>query len=264
VAFEELKQRQSAAWSAAPFENLEPDIAVMHDDLVRRLAPRPGERWLDVGCGPGAVAMRAARAGAEVTGLDLAPGLIETARRRATDEGLSIGYDIGDVEALPYGDASFDVVSSSVGAIFAPDHRAAASELARVTRPGGRLGLSAWRPEQGIAAMMRIMAEFQPPPPEGAGNPFDWGSEEYVSGLLGDAFELEFVEGDAPQVGESGAEIWRRTRENAGPPKALHESLEPARREELDRRMEGFYEEFRTNGGIYQPRPYLLVLGTRR
>ena len=265
MAFEELKQRLSAAWSAAPFENLEPDIAVMHDDLVQRLAPRPGERWLDVGCGPGAVAMRAARAGADVTGLDLAPGLIETARRRAEEEGLSIAYDVGDAEALPYPDGSFDVVSSSVGVIFAPDHRAAASELARVvTRPAGRLGVSAWRPDQGICAMFKVMGEFQPPPPEGVGSPFDWGSEDYVIGLLGDAFDLEFAEGDAPHLGDSGEQVWERMRAYAGPAKMLHESLEPARREELARRMAEFWEGFRTNGGISQPRPYLLILGTRR
>jgi SAM-dependent methyltransferase len=264
LAFEELKQRQSRAWSAAPFEHLEPDIAVMHDDLVGRLSPRPGERWLDVGCGPGAVAMRAARAGAEVTGLDLAPGLIETARRRATEEGLSIRYDVGDAEALPYDDDGFDVVSSSVGVIFAPDHRAAARELARVTRPGGRLGLATWRPEHGVCAMLKILGEYQPPPPQGAGNPFEWGSEEHAQELLGEAFELEFAEGDAPQAGESGEAIWERGRRFAGPMKATYESLDPERRKELDERMIAFFEQFRRNGGIYQSRPYLLILGTRR
>jgi SAM-dependent methyltransferase len=264
MAFEELKQRVSKAWSAAPFEHLEPDIAVMHDDLVRRLAPKAGDRWLDVGCGPGAVAMRAARAGAEVTGLDIAPGLIETARRRAGEEGLSIAYDVGDAEALPYGDASFDVVSSSVGVIFAPDHRAAASQLARVTRPGGRLGVTAWRPDQGICAMLEIIGDYQPPPPEGAGSPFEWGSEEHVRELLGEAFELDFAEGDAPQLGESGEEIWDRARRFAGPAKATWDSLDPARRDELDERMVAFYEQYRRNGGIHQERPYLLILGTRR
>jgi SAM-dependent methyltransferase len=264
VAFEELKERQSKAWSAAPFEHLEPDIAVMHDDLVGRLAPRPGERWLDVACGPGAVAMRAARAGADVTGIDIAPGLIEAARRRADEEGLSIRYDVGDAEALPYPDGAFDVASSSVGVIFAPDHRLAASQLARVTRSGGRLGVCAWRPDHGVCAMLQIIGEYQPPPPEGAGSPFEWGSEEHVRELLGEAFELRFADGDAPQVGESGAAIWERGRRFAGPLKATWESLEPERREELDERMVAFYEQFRRNGGIYQPRPYLLVLGTRR
>jgi SAM-dependent methyltransferase len=264
VAFDELKQRQAAAWSSAAFENLEPDIAGMHDDLVGRLAPKAGERWLDVGCGPGAVALRAARAGAEVTGLDLAPGLIETARRRAAEEGLSIRFDVGDAEALPYGDAEFDIVSSSVGVIFAPDHRAAAAELARVVRPGGRLGVTAWRPEAGVCAMLKIMADYQPPPPEGAGNPFEWGSETYVTDLLGGSFELEFSEGNAPQDAESGEAIWRRASEFAGPMKMTRESLDADRRAELDERMVAFFEQFRRNGGIHQSRPYLLIRGTRR
>jgi SAM-dependent methyltransferase len=264
VAFEELKQRVAAAWSSAPFENLEPDIAVMHDHLVARLGPQAGERWLDVGCGPGAVAMRAARAGADVTGLDLAPGLIDTARRRAADEGLSIDYVVGDAEALPFDEAGFDVVSSSVGAIFAPVHSKVASELARVTRPGGRLGITAWRPDAGVCAMLKIMAEYQPPPPEGIDSPMSWGSEEYVTELLGGDFDLRFEDGDAPQDGESGEQVWKRARENAGPWKALWEGLEPGRREELQRRAVEFFEEFRTNGGIHQSRPYLLILGTRR
>ena len=264
MAFEELKQRQSRAWSAAPFEHLEPDIAVMHDHLVGRLSPRPGERWLDVACGPGAVAMRAARAGAEVAGLDLAPGLIEAAKRRAAAEGRAISSEVGDAEALPYEDAGFDVVSSSVGVIFAPDHRAAASELARVTRRGGRLGISAWRPDRGVCAMLEILGDYQPPPPEGAGSPFEWGSEEHAQELLGDSFDLGFAEGDAPQLGESGEQIWDRARRFAGPAKMTYESLDPDRRAELDERMVGFYEQFRRNGGIQQPRPYLLILGTRR
>jgi SAM-dependent methyltransferase len=264
VAFDELKRRQSQAWSSAPFEKLEPDIAVMHDHLVGRLAPRPGERWLDVACGPGAVAMRAARAGARVSGVDFAPGLIETARQRATAEGLAIDYDVGDCEALPHSEASFDVVSSSVGVMFAPDHRAAARELARVTRAGGRLGVTAWRPEENVCGLLAIMAEYQPPPPEGLESPMAWGTEEHATDLLGDAFELELAEGDAPQRGESGEQIWRHARQNAGPMKTLYESLEAPRREELDRRMAEFFERHRTNDGIHQSRPYLLILGTRR
>ena len=117
----------------------------MHDDLVHRLGPEPGERWLDVGCGTGAVAMRAARAGAKVTGVDISEGMIETARRRAAEERLDISYEVGDAEGLPVADASFDVVSSSVGLIFAPDHevvarRAGARRPAR--RPARRHGLA--------------------------------------------------------------------------------------------------------------------------
>jgi ubiquinone/menaquinone biosynthesis C-methylase UbiE len=147
MGFEQLKEQHSAMWGSAPFERVSDSISSMHDHLVDRLAPSPGDRWLDLATGTGAVALRAARAGAEVTGLDLAPALIETARSRAAEEGLPVRFEVGDAERLPYGDGSFDVVSSAVGVMFAPDHGAVAAELARVCRPGARLGLACWRPE---------------------------------------------------------------------------------------------------------------------
>ena len=108
------------------------------------------------------------------------------------------------------------------------------------------------------------MAPFQPPPPPGAGNPFDWGRKEHVTELLGDTFELEFSEEDSPQTGESGEAIWQLFVTSYGPTKTLAESLEPERREELHRAWVDFYECYRVNGGISQPRQYLIVLGTRR
>ena len=251
-------------WGSGPFERVEWTIAAMHDDLVARLPTGSGMRWLDVGCGTGAVSMRAARAGAEVTGLDLAPVLVETARRRAEEEGLSIRYDTGDCEALPYEDASFDVVSSSVGMMFAPDHAAAARELARVCRRGGRIGLTAWRPDSGVGDFIHLIGRFQPSPPEGAGNPLDWGREEYVSELLGSAFEVEFDEADAPQTGESGEELWDLFRENFGPAKTLYDSLDEEGRRDLAQTVIEFYERDRTDQGIQHERRYLLILGTRR
>ncbi len=196
--------------------------------------------------------------------LDLAPALVETARRLASEAGLSIRYDVGDAERLPYEDASFDVVSSNIGAMFAPDHAAVADELARVCRPGGRLGLTCWKPEGGVADIFKLMRPFQPPPPPGVGSPFDWGRREHVDDLLGAAFELALEEGDAPQLGESGEEIWELFSTSYGPTKTLADSLEPERREELHRQWVDFYEGFRVDGEIRQPRPYLLVLGRRR
>ncbi len=265
MAFEAVKERQAMVWGSAPFEKIAETIRPMHDSLVERLAPRPGERWLDVGCGTGEVAFRAARAGAAVTGSDLAPGLIETARRLAGEQGLDVVLEVGDCERLPYGDASFDVVSSSVGMIFAPDHEAAASELARVVRPGGRLGFTAWRASSGVGAFFQAMAPFMPPPPDGAGSPLQWGDEAHARELLGDAFfELEFEQLDAPYEGSSGAEMWQDMVENFGPAHVLAESLEPERRRELDSTMIELLERDRDGDAIRQERLYLLVLGRRR
>src|SRR5690349_3719868 len=113
MAFEELKQRQSVMWGNGPYQKVSDTIDDVHDTLVERLQPRAGERWLDVACGTGAIAERAARAGATVTGVDLAPALIETAKERATAEGLEIDYRVGDCERLDgIDDASFDVAAS--------------------------------------------------------------------------------------------------------------------------------------------------------
>jgi SAM-dependent methyltransferase len=264
TAFDALKERQSAAWGAAPFERVAEQAGAIHDHLVRELAPQPGERWLDVGTGTGVIAVRAARAGAAVTAIDLAPALVETARRLAEEEGLSIRFEVGDAERLEFGDGSFDVVSSSFAAIFAPDHGAVARELARVTRPGGRIGLTTWDPEGGIGDFFRIIARFQPPLPDGAGNPLDWGREAHVAALLGEAFELRYVHGEDPQRGSSPEEIWRLFLTSFGPLKVLHDSLGAERREELHDAFVDFYAAHMRDGRVEAPREYVIVLGTRR
>jgi SAM-dependent methyltransferase len=260
VSFEELKARQAAAWSGGRWDDIAGQLAPMHDDLVARLEPRPGERWLDVGTGTGAVALRAARAGADVIGLDLAPGMIENARRRAAEEGLDTRFDVGDAEALPYEDASFDVVSSAVGVFLTPDHRASARELARVCRPGGRLGLTAWRPGTEPFATYR---RFGPAPQPDVGDAEDWGREEYVASLLGDAFELRFESGNSPFVGPSGEEMWQRSL-SAGPTQALVSSLDDEQREGLHRSIVEYLERHRVDDGVRAPAEYLVILGTRR
>jgi SAM-dependent methyltransferase len=264
MAFEELKAKQSAMWGAAPFERVAEEIADIHDDLVAGVDPQPGESVLDVACGTGGVAERMARRGADVTGVDFAPALVETARQRADAFGLSIRYELGDAEALPAEDASFDVVVSAFGHMFAPDQRAAATELARVCRPGGRLGLACWKPEGGVADLFRLVAAFQPPPPPGLPSPLEWGRSEHQQELLGDAFELEFTERMSPQRGESGEQLWQLFSTSFGPSKTLLDSLEPDRAEEYHRATVEFYERYRDEDGINQPREYLLTIGRRR
>jgi SAM-dependent methyltransferase len=261
VAFEALKRQEAKMWGSAPWERVAETLAPLHDHLVASLSPRSGERWLDVATGTGAVAARAARMGAAVTGLDLAPRLIETARRLAAEQGLAISFDVGDCEDLPYEDASFDVVASAVGVIFAPDHSAVAHELARVCRPGGRLGLASWRPNRAYSA---VFEPFRPPPEPGAGDPDEWGRREHVADLLGDAFELRFVEVRHALQGESAEAIWRLLTTAHGPFKTRVESLDPPRREQLHRAFLGYLETYRADGGISAPDDYLLVLGTRR
>ena len=265
MAFEELKERQSAMWGAGAYQRITETIADIQDLVVERLAPREGERCLDLACGTGAVAERAARAGAAVTGVDLAPVLIETARERAAQEDLAIEYEVGDCERLRFEDGSFDVVSSTFGIMFAPDHAATARELARVTAAGGRLALANWRPDGGVGDMFKMMAPFAPPPLAGAGNPFDWGREEHAERLLGEAFDLRFEEHVSVHPVLTGEEYWQLFSSSFGPVKTLADSLEPNRREELHRAWVWFFEErYRDGDGIRFAREYLLVLGARR
>jgi ubiquinone/menaquinone biosynthesis C-methylase UbiE len=165
MAFEELKQRQSVMWGQGPYQRITETLGDIHERVIETLSPGEGDRWLDLATGTGAVAERAGATGARVTGLDLAPVLIETAKERAENLGLEIDYVVGDVEQLPFEDASFDKVSSTLGIMFSPDHEAAARELARVTAPGGRIALASWTPTGGLAKMFKVMAPYQPAPP---------------------------------------------------------------------------------------------------
>jgi SAM-dependent methyltransferase len=256
------KANQGAVWGSASWENVaETMLYPVHDELVARLAPRPGERWLDLATGTGAVALRAARAAAEVTGQDLAPGLLETARRLAGEEGLEVHFDVGDVERLTYPDASFDVVSSAHGIVFAVDHAAAARELARVCRPGGRLGLTYWRPNP---ELQRLMERVGYQRPAEADSPRDWARPEYVTELLGADFELEFLEAICPWAAESGEATWELFIASDGPAKAGVAALPPPQRDALQRDWVAYFERHRGARGVNVPRPYLLTLGRRR
>ena len=265
MAFEELKAKHSVVWGSGPYERISEHLAIAHDHLLRVVEPRQGEAWLDVATGTGEIAVRAAGQGAEVTGLDLAPDLIERAQARAKDAGVEVHLDVGDAENLPYDDAAFDTVSSSFGAMFAPDHVAVAAELGRVCKPGGRLGLLTWHPTAGVAEFFKVMAAYMPPPPEGAGSPFAWGDPGHVQELLGESFELRFEEGDCPQPGSSAEEVWELFSTSYGPTKALANSLEPDKLEALKGDWVAHFQQFRQDDGtVSQPRPYVLVAGKRR
>jgi SAM-dependent methyltransferase len=246
-------------WGGAEYEQIARRFASIHDGLVSRLAPREKEDWLDVATGTGEVALRAARGGAQVTGFDLSPGLLAQARAKAEEEGLEIGWELGTAEDLPYEDGSFDVVSSCFGIIFAPDHEAVARELARVCRPTGRLGLCNWRPNEGLHA---IYSQFAPDEPEQ--DPEGWGREEHIEALLGGAFELEIEEREWRLEGESPQAVWELMSVGAPPVKALLDSLEPEARDQFQQAMLEYWGGFRTDGGVSEPRRYLLVFGTRR
>jgi ubiquinone/menaquinone biosynthesis C-methylase UbiE len=262
MAYEQLKQRQSVMWGVGPYQRITETLVDVHDRVVAELAPQPGRDWLDLACGTGAVAELAAARGATVTGVDLAPVLIATARGRAERQGLEIDYRVGDCEQLELADASFDAVSSTFGVMFAPDQEATARELARVTRPGGQIALANWTPAGGLGRMFAVMAPYLPARPPSS--PFAWGDEARVTELLGEWFELDISEHTSTWRLPSGEAFWELFATSYGPTKTLIDGLGD-RAEELHRNWVDFFEtNYRANGEVAHVREYLLVRGRRR
>src|SRR3954464_3735512 len=170
-----LKARHRAMWASGDYPSMvETWLLPLGDRLVEASGIEPGMRVLDVAAGTGNAALPAARRGARVTASDLTPELLEAGRRRADAEGLPLEWAEAAAERLPFADASFDVVMSAIGVMFAPQHRVAAHELVRVCRPGGTIGLLSWTPEGMIGALFRTMGPFAPAPPPGAQPPPLW------------------------------------------------------------------------------------------
>jgi SAM-dependent methyltransferase len=173
-------------------------------------------------------------------------------------------FDVADAQRLPYPDASFDVVTSCYTLNLVADYEAAARELARVCRPGGRLGLVTVLPDRGQAEIFGVLLRFMPPMPPDAPNPYLWADRDFLQKVLGDHFELSFSEGDAPQRGPSGQAMWELMASSYGPAFQLVGGLDAESRAELDRDIVAVYEGYRTpDGEISMPRPYLIITGIR-
>jgi SAM-dependent methyltransferase len=194
ATFDEFKQRQRAMWAAGDYPTLSEQIAGVGEVLVERAGVTAGIRVLDVACGTGNAALPAARTGAEVTGLDLVPELLEAGRTKVAEAGLEIEWIEGDAESLPFDVASFDRVLSTFGHMFAPRHRQTADEMARVCRKGGIVGICCWTPEGVTGDIFRVSGAYLPPPPEFASPPLLWGTEDHVREMFGSVakkFEFE-------------------------------------------------------------------------
>jgi ubiquinone/menaquinone biosynthesis C-methylase UbiE len=181
-----IKQKQQATWSSGDYHMIGTQILITSERLLESLDVHSTERVLDVATGSGNAALAAARRGSEVVGIDYVPSLLDHARRRALAEVLEATFMEGDAEALPFEDGEFDVVTSVFGAMFAPDQERTASELSRVTRPGGRIGLVAHTPDGFIGQLFRTNARHVPPVP-GLQSPIQWGTEARLRELFADA-----------------------------------------------------------------------------
>jgi SAM-dependent methyltransferase len=197
----ELKARHRAMWASGDYAGMvETFLLPLGPRLVEACGIGRGDSVLDVAAGTGNASIPAAQRGARVTASDLTPELLEAGRRRAEAEGLELEWVEADAERLPFDDESFDVVMSSIGAMFAPHHQEVADELVRVCRRGGTIGLLSWTPEGMIGALFRTMGPFAPPPPPGAQPPPLWGSEEHVRKLFGDRVEFSTLERDVLDI----------------------------------------------------------------
>jgi ubiquinone/menaquinone biosynthesis C-methylase UbiE len=267
--FTELKQKHRKTWAAGNYDQIARGILPVADHVVRAARIRAGERVLDVACGTGNTALAARARGAVVTGLDLTPELLAVAREREAAEGLSdINWREGDAESLPFADASFDVVVSSCGLMFAPDQRRVAEEVARVTRPGGRVAIQAWTPESGVGRMFRVVSRHVSPP-AGVPSPFEWGVEEKVKSLLGSSFtNYRFERYDCPEYTDTPEELAELFVGQYGPTNRAYHLLTEKGEDQAEAFRQDLTELYRgyitpEDGKVRWGREYIITLATR-
>jgi SAM-dependent methyltransferase len=184
-ALDSLKTRMQATWASGDFAAIGTTLQIAGETLCEAADVRSGDRVLDVACGNGNALLAAARRGARVTGLDFVPELLQRAAERAWAERADVTLEIGDAERLPFADAAFDVVLSTFGVMFAPDHEQCAREMLRVCAPGGKIALANWTPEGLIGKLLRTVGAHVPPPP-GVRSPALWGTEKHLDALFGE------------------------------------------------------------------------------
>jgi SAM-dependent methyltransferase len=265
----ELKARHRKMWASGDYPRMvETFLLPLGPRLVEVCDIAPGTTVLDVAAGTGNASLPAAARGARVTASDLTPELLDAGRRRAEAAGLELEWAPADAEALPFGDESFDVVLSSIGIMFAPHHQAAADEVVRVCRPGGRIGLLSWTPEGMLGALFRTMKPFAPPPPPGAQPPPLWGSEEHLRALFGGRVEFTTLTRDVLEITafEDPYDYARHFTAYYGPTIAARaNAAREGRDDEFDNALRRFCDEW--NRGTQQravfEKEYLLAVGTR-
>ena len=269
AADSELKARHRAMWASGDYPSMvETFLLPLGPRLVEACGIGPGMNVLDVAAGTGNASIPAAKAGANVTASDLTPELFDAGRGRAGTEGVELEWVEADVESLPFEDESYDVVMSSIGAMFAPHHQVVADEMVRACRPGGTIGMLNWTPEGMIGALFKTMGPFAPPPPPGAQPPPLWGSEEHVKQLFGGRLDFRTLERDVLEVTafEHPRDYGEHFKAKYGPTIAARNSASrDGREEELDDALDRFCDEWNLGTGddARFEQEYLVVVGTR-
>ena len=260
-----VKHRQQAAWSSGDYSIIGATLVIVAEQLCESVDLRSTQQVLDVATGSGITAIAAARRFCTVTGLDYVPTLLERARERATAEHLNVMFQEGDAEAMPFADGVFDSVLSTFGVMFAPNQEQAASELLRVCRPGGTIGLASWTPDSFIGELFRTIGKYVPPP-AGVKPPALWGSEERVRELFGDRVAALRMTRRSFAFRYRSAEHWVEIfRTYYGPVHTAFGALEPTRQEALADDLLALLARFDggADNGLVVPSDYLEVVATR-
>jgi SAM-dependent methyltransferase len=267
---EALKSKLRATWIAGDFGEIARSIAAGGEEFVERLNLTPGIKVLDVACGTGNLAIPAARKGADVTGVDIAPNLIEQARANAEAEGLNAKFEVGDAEAMTYADGEFDVVMTMFGAMFAPRPDVTASELIRVCKPGGRVAMANWTPAAFTGQMFKTNAKYVPPP-QGMPSPLLWADEAAVRERFGaisnGVSDLQMTRREITFTYPFGpAEVVEHFRKYFGPTQKAFESLDDAAQDALRKDLVELWTEHNhaNDGTTAVTSEYLEVIAIRK
>lgn len=259
-------QTSASLWNAGGkgYDKVSYAISDALAHAAQRLWARPGERVLDIGTGTGWTARNVARSGATVIGVDIADELLNAARALSSHVVPAIEFRHADAEALPFEDGAFDGVISTFGLMFAPDQAAAASEVKRVCRPGGRAVIAAWTPDEEsyINKFFGMIGKYSdaPPPPV---SPMLWGTTQRVEELLGDAFEFGYEIRDSMFYAPEPEDVWDEYQAGFGPIRSLIASLTDEKKAEFRKEFLDFHERYRGEVGLMLPRRYLLSVGVR-
>ena len=260
-----IKNRQQVAWGSGDYALIGTTLQIVGESLCEAVDLRSNQRVLDVAAGNGNATLAAARRFADVVSTDYVGTLLDRAKERAMAERLAVRFQQADAEALPFKDASFDVVLSTFGVMFTPNHQQAASELARVCRPGGKIGLANWTPEGFIGQLFKTIGKYVPAAP-GMKSPAMWGSREHLDALFG-AKGTVAIETKAFVFRYRSPQHWLDTfRTYYGPVLKTFEAIDPAAREALAADIQALLAKFNTakDGTLVVPSEYLEVVVTKR
>ncbi len=261
-----IKQKQQATWASGDFAVVGTTLQIVGESLAEAVDVRADERVLDVAAGNGNATLAAARRFARVTSTDYVPALLDKGRERAFAEGLSVRFLEADAEELPFADGTYDVVLSTFGAMFTPEHTRTAGEMMRVLRAGGRLGMANWTPEGFIGRLFKVIGAHVAPP-AGLKSPALWGNEPYVTELFGArAADIRCERRNFNFRYRSAAHFVQVFRDYYGPTHKAFAALDESGKQALDRDITTLLNDMNTAGStsLVVPSEYLEIVVTKR